>query len=312
MVEASKVPALVHALSGAIGGTVANITVFPLDLITTRLQVQNKIKTDKHYASVYDAFVKIYQEGGMGEFYEGVVGDSAATMLQAFLYFFAYDFMRSRRVRQIKRNTGSVPRTLNVAEELSIGSLAGIFCKLFTSPINNIVIRQQTAALNQAKGLPVHEPTPLECAKQIYDEHGITGFWSGYRATLILSFNPSLTYYFFQILSAQIVPRSRRNKPTTFEVFISAALAKTMATIITYPVIVLKTRTQVGAGKDLPLYKQLAATYKQEGASALFDGASGQILKSFFNQGITMMTKDKITRFVVLSYLYFRAKPRRA
>ncbi|ANB15942.1 Ant1p [Sugiyamaella lignohabitans] len=321
-IQPSDIPPLANAFSGAVGGAVANLAVFPLDLVTTRFQVQTKLDTAEKYDGLVDAFIKIYKADGIAGFYDGAVSDTVATTAQAFFYFFAYDALRSKRLSQHARKLGGVaPSTLGVGEELAIGSLAGIFAKFFISPLNNIVARQQTSALvkkeldeSNASEKPSnaikqsHHDSAIEIVKAIYKERGFLGFWSGYKATVLLSINPSLTYYFFQLFTAVLIPKRRRKNPTSVEIFFLAAWAKTIATLITYPIILAKTRIQiVRATKSAgSLFSQILKTLDSEGIQGLYMGARSQILKGFFSQGITMMTKDQIARLII--YVYFVGK----
>uniref|UniRef100_A0A060T775 ARAD1B21252p n=1 Tax=Blastobotrys adeninivorans TaxID=409370 RepID=A0A060T775_BLAAD len=307
-VNPSDIPPVYNALSGAVGGAVANLAVFPLDLVVTRLQVQEnkrslkgkeKVKDfDQLYDGVVDAFKKIYKLDGIPEFYSGAAEDTVATTLTAFFYFYAYDLLRTRRVRYIaKRRGGKAPGTLGVAEELLIGTIAGMFCKLIVSPLSNITIRRQT------QGAHGEHLSRLQVCKDIYREKGVLGFWAGYSRVILLSINPSLTYYFFQLIKALTLPRHKRDNPTSTQLFFISAFAKTVATMITYPLILSKTRLQASHSKD---GARTISRYQELGISGLYQGAKGQVLKGFFSQGITMMTKDQIARLLI--YAYFIAR----
>lgn len=325
IVQPSDIPPLANAFSGALGGAVATLAVFPLDLITTRMQLQTAVKDEpksstaavstKQYTGVVDAFTKIYAKSGILGFYDGALSDTIATTAQAFFYFYAYEDLRSRRVNSIAlKNNGRAPSTLGVGEELVIGSLAGIFAKFFICPLNNVVARQQAAGLVQ-ESLPAPATekaqqerneckSAMHVVRAIYSERGITGFWSGYKATVLLSINPSLTYYFFQTLKSILLPRRLRDNPTSSQLFFLAAIAKTMATLITYPVILAKTRIQVKQ-RAQSLFRILSSILAKDGIPGLYLGARSQILKGFFSQGITMMTKDQIARFIIWAYFVF-------
>lgn len=324
-VQPSDMPPWANAFSGAVGGSVAMLSVYPLELISTRLQVQNKIESDDYYDGVVDAIVKIFKKHGIAGFYDGAASETVATFFQAFLYFFAYEKIRTARISSIAKSKGRAPSTLGVGEELLIGTTAGVFCKFFTSPLNNVTTRQQTADIvghNKGRGLRAlkstkevrpaptdddEEPSTefLKVVHQIYKEKGITGFWAGYKATILLSINPSLTYYFFQLLRTNLIPRRRRENPTSLEIFFLAAFAKIFAIGFTYPIILAKTRIQIKKTADRlsSVYMQIYSTLKAEGFSGLYTGVRAQILKGFFSQGITMMTKDQIARIII--YLYF-------
>lgn len=316
----SDIPAVASAFSGALGGTIATLIVYPVDLVTTRMQIQGKVPGGKKYKHLFDAFKQIYEEEGLGAFYKGATQSSLAVMISAFFYFYAYDILRNGRLRQVARSTksGKPPSTLGIAEELLIGSLAGMFCKFITSPLSNIVTRQQTAAV-LAKSLPLDgnekfsaakvKTSAVDIAKDIYAEKGITGLWTGYKATMLLSVNPSLTYYFFQLLKVLLIPRKHRDNPSKFELFFYPATAKSMATLLTYPLLLLKTQMQMKSKSQSPSFssmffgKDASAAPGKARLAQLYQGASGQVLKGFFSQGITMLTKDQISRLII--YLYF-------
>lgn len=304
-VQPSDIPPVASAFSGALGGAFANIIVSPVDLVTTRMQVQDRVYGGRKYKHVFDAFLQIYKEEGLAAFYSGATQSSISVLVSAFFYFYAYEILRKGRMKQAARSTksGRPPATLPVAEELLIGSLAGMFCKLITAPLSNIVTRQQTAAVINSKGQGTAETSALGIAKEIYAEKGLLGFWTGYRATMIMSVNPSLTYYFYQVLKAVFLPRRYRDNPSNLVLFFFPAMAKTMATMLTYPLLLLKTQMQMKRdGKDAPsLYESLRAGSKV-GLKHLYLGASGQVLKGFFSQGITMLTQDQISRFIIWSY----------
>lgn len=292
-VQPSDIPTVAGAFSGALGGAIANLIVSPVDLVTTRMQV------NKNYTSVFDAFRKIYQEEGLAAFYKGATQSSLSVMISAFFYFYAYDILRNGRLRQIarRRKSGKAPATLGIAEELLIGSLAGMFCKFITSPLSNVVTRQQTAHLIEQDSDKQIPTSAIGIIKDIYNEKGIIGLWTGYKATIFLSVNPSLTYYFFQLLKAIFIPRKYRDNPSKFQLFFYPATAKTLATLLTYPLLLFKTRMQIkSASTQKTSFRSLLLSHP-------YQGASGQVLKGFFSQGITMLTKDQISRFII--YLYF-------
>jgi hypothetical protein len=143
-----------------------------LDLIVTRLQTQNRTKATSNaeiYTSFLDAVDKIYNSEGLLGFYSGWTYDTVANVSSTFYYHFAYQYLREKRLR---RATARGEKTLGIVEELIVGALAGIFSRFFTTPINNVVTRKQTAGQNVANG---KIPSSKQILKDIYNEKGITG-----------------------------------------------------------------------------------------------------------------------------------------
>ena len=57
-------------------------------------------------------------------------------------------------------------------EELIVGTLAGVFSRFFTTPMNNLVTRKQTSGQNSGEG---RVKSSVNIIKDIYNEKGVTG-----------------------------------------------------------------------------------------------------------------------------------------
>jgi hypothetical protein len=319
-------PALGHAIAGSTGSAISNITVFPLDLIITRLQVQRQLRKvssspdEGEYQGLKDAVAKIYsREGGLPAFYTGVVQDTGKSILDSFLFFLAYNFLRQRRLQSRDGSKKSLP----VLDELGAGVVAGAFSKFITTPIANIVTRKQTASMLSARssGSAKEEPSVADIAEQIKAERGLQGFWSGYSASLVLTLNPSITFFLFEFFKRSLIPRSRRENPGASMTFLLAAISKAIASTITYPFSLAKACAQISSrsseskdeeatstgpqsSKPAPLstLASIILIYRTEGLSALYEGLSGEVLKGFFSHGITMIVKDAVHQFIIQTY----------
>ena len=294
----AEAPPLVHALAGAVASIFSNTVVYPLDLITTRIQTQakesdNKSGTsDRSYDGLLDTFAKVYDEEGLLALYRGLAADNASTMLSTFCYHFAYNTIREARMASYARASGGKrPRVLGMVEELTIGAGAGVISRFVTSPASNVVTRSQTQAGSTA-----------DIVRSIYDEKGITGFWSGMKASVLLAANPSISYYLFELQKALLIPRSRRNAPSAIEIFLMSATGKAIATLLLYPVILIKARTQATHAKT-SILTQLRKVIDSHGVQGLYSGALPQVVKGFLSQGILMLLKDRITTVIIAGYL---------
>lgn len=322
-------PALGHATSGAAGTAISKLITYPLDVVITRLQVQKQFQSDDQnaYEGILDAAQRIYnEEGGVGTFYNGISQEILKGVADSFLFFLAYTYIgERRRVQQ-----GS--RKLSALDEIGVGALAGAFSKFFTTPIQNIVTRKQTAAMVQARH-PTSSPSPLklsakDIAVQIRAEKGLQGFWSGYSASLVLTLNPSITFLMHKIFLRLLVSKERRGDPGARMTFLIAAISKALASTVTYPFSLAKTRAQVSSQKPSETlgptsesekpreaYHTRAARARQrtvfstiiriartEGLWALYEGLGAEVLKGFFSHGITMLMKDQIHTVIINVY----------
>jgi hypothetical protein len=275
---------------------------------------------------------KIYSnEGGLAGFYTGVLQDTGKTIADSFFFFLAYTFLRSSRVAA--RRNGSSAAVLPAIEELTVGFMAGSFTKLLTTPIANIVTRKQASIMTSAKPKgTATEPTTSQIAHDILDEKGILGFWSGYSASLILTLNPSLTFFLFETFK-RLLPRSQRNNPPAAATFFMAAFSKACASALTYPFSLAKSRAQAGgkeeeesekqnldediqgasggalsggrkqrAAAQSTIFSTLLEIAQREGYQGLYEGLHLEIAKGFFSHGITMIVKQAIYKLMVQAY----------
>ncbi|MCJ1380225.1 hypothetical protein MMC17_003328 [Xylographa soralifera] len=331
-------PAIGHAIAGSTGAAISNIFTYPLDLIVTRRQIQRQLRgksssaAEGEYRSIIDAASKIYaNEGGLVGLYTGLLQDTTKTVADSFLFFLAYSFLRQSRLRSQKNAAKHLP----VLDELSVGFLAGAFAKLLTTPISNIVTRMQTSSMLDARDRGQNLRTSAtvgSIAAQIRSEKGLPGFWSGYSASLVLTLNPSLTFFLFETLKRALLPRAQRADPSPQATFFLAAISKAIASTITYPFSLAKTRAQVSSNvvdhnydevKDTvetasngttdgtrpgraaarrTVFSTIIHIARMEGISALYEGLSGEVMKGFFSHGITMLVKDVVHTFIIRLY----------
>lgn len=333
--------------------------MYPIDTIVTRLQVQKQLRGaqeapsaasdgDTEYKSPVDAAKKIYKaEGGIKAFYSGLNADVVKHLGDSFLFFLAYTAVRDQA---LKRQAG---KQLHVLEELSVGILAGAFAKVITQPISNIVVRQQTVALVAARD-PSSSASPCLSAKdvalQIRSESGIAGFWAGYVAQLILTLNPAITFAADNVLR-NLAPRKQREEPSAKFTFLVAALSKVIATSLTYPVMLAKSRAQAPSPSYTPqipahihprehivligdrdiktrvhqalrrvirvvqvqasIFLALRKIYHDEGVAGLYSGLDGEVIKGFLQHGLTMTLKDHVHRGVIQLYFLLLKLARR-
>ncbi|KAB8231000.1 putative mitochondrial carrier protein [Aspergillus alliaceus] len=336
-------PALGNAVAGAVGAAISNVATYPLSLIIARLQTQSQHKPKKpktngegeqdkkedkdaendteedeeEYKDILDAARKIYAREGLGSFYTGLAQDTAKTVADSFLFFLAYGFFRQRRInaRYGAARKGGKHVVLPILDELAVGVLAGAFAKLFTTPLANIVARKQTSKSSVST---------RNIAARIRAEKGIKGFWSGYSASLILTLNPSITFFLNEFLKYTFFPREKRAKPSAAATFLLAAVSKSAASSVTYPFSMAKTRAQVtGSGSSPstkkgnngekedpdeglslvpPIISNVISIARTEGITALYAGLPAEVLKGFFSHGFTMLAKDAVYSIIVQSY----------
>lgn len=226
-----------------------------------------------------------------------------------------------------------------MVEELAVGMAAGACSRTFTTPIANIVTRKQTATLIDPDGVA----ETREIMRRIREEKGIAGFWSGFSATLVLTLNPSLTFFLQEFLKATFADETY-DDPGPRLTFLFAATSKAISSFVTYPFQIAKTRLQAGipldssqsgakqvnskfdehaedrdaeeeADKPRPMsavqtlaqrsiFGMVAQIIRTEGIGSLYDGIGAELLKGFFSHGTTMLAKDAVHKLLFKLYIF--------
>lgn len=236
-----------------------------------------------------DSWYKLY--GGLGA---SLVG----TMVSQGVYFYLYSMLRKIAVAR-RRNSARSSQDIRVFESLLTASLAGMGNVLLTNPIWMIATRMQSyrnlrkheesmnkLASTEEEGSVGSEPsssppTPLAVAKMVYKEYGISGFWNGVTASLVMVINPTIQYAMYEWLMSlnknmkNVKRKSKTVRPSTMEIFILSALSKAGATVITYPLMTVKTRMMAARKTDAHLqytsvWNAITQIAKQEGECMLY------------------------------------------
>ncbi|OTB04925.1 hypothetical protein M426DRAFT_43195, partial [Hypoxylon sp. CI-4A] len=179
-------------------------------------------------------------------------------------------------------------------EELAVGLVAGAFSKFFTTPLSNAVKRMQTGSY---AGDEDREATLKEILDGLHKERGLAGLWSGYSESLVLALNPSITHFLHEFLKSRAVAADRWDNPGAPLTFLLAAVSKSVATAITYPFQIAKTRIQTPVPADIPrgeeesIFGTVAGIARAEGVRSLYAGLPLELLQVFLGHGTTMAAK---------------------
>lgn len=326
------------AFAGAVGGVISNAVVYPLDTVKTRIQTEVESPAVKGSAAAATPsssiqrpgaprhlslakgtgaramVMKILKEQGVAGLYRGFGASMLNTFSMQFAYFYWYTIVRRTYVNRFFPHAPTA--ALNTITELALGALAAAFAQLFTIPVSVIATRQQLS--NKSVSI-------VETLKSILADDGITGLWRGLKPSLVLTINPAITYGMFERLKTAALKEGEKMTPG--KAFYLGAMSKTMATVVTYPYIMAKTRLQakysddedtpapaagaksVAAPKKKERYNGavdvLTQVYKAKGFGGWYQGMQAQITKAVLSQALLFGIKDALEAYVVLALIYY-------
>ncbi|KAJ2715055.1 hypothetical protein H4R19_001415 [Coemansia spiralis] len=302
-------PPLGHAISGAGSSALALLLIYPLDTIKTRLQVQTRSRDDSEaLKDPLDAVRKIVVSEGVGGLYAGLATNLANQLVNGFVYFYAYSTARKLALRALSADGRSLP----TAVELAVGAVAGMANQAVTLPIGVVATRQQTA--HHTERVPWHQTV-----QEILRREGVRGLWAGFRPAMLLCANPAITYGVFERAKTALLQDRARKTLTSAEAFWVGAVAKTLATVITYPYIMAKVRLQwrptkdeLAAGGQDVVYKSsadvLRKVFLRDGIAGWYQGMQTQIIKAVITQALMLMINESFRLQVIRLFALLRRR----
>ncbi|XP_042445997.1 peroxisomal nicotinamide adenine dinucleotide carrier-like isoform X2 [Zingiber officinale] len=338
--------ALVNGLAGAGGGIIAQIITYPIQTVNTRQQTERIAKKTSQASviggghlpssggTISEMFQLIKMEG-WGGLYSGLkpslVGTATSQLLKN----------KAESIAAARKKKGLGDGTVGMFSWLVVAAIAGSLNVLLTNPIWVLVTRMQThtqaerrimearkeAILkeyaritnveNELAKLELIKPQPygtFHAVREVYNEAGIKGFWKGLIPTLIMVCNPSIQFMIYETSLKHLRKKRSGNgngvkDVTALQVFLLGALAKLGATVVTYPLLVVKSRLQakqeIGKNAMSRYTGTLDAILKMiryEGLYGFYKGMGTKIVQSVFAASVLFMVKEELVKaFIFVS-----------
>ncbi|KAI8464638.1 MAG: mitochondrial carrier domain-containing protein [Monoraphidium minutum] len=259
--------------------------------------------------------------------YAGLGPSAVESVASNIIYFYLYSLLRQAAVRLARRGDGKAAGggdQIGVAASLLVAALAGAGNMLVTTPAQvvstTMMANAQARQRLERAGRPAGHVrcSTLGVCREVWDQDGPGGFWRGLLPSLILVVNPAVQYALFEAGMARaaaakarraarrpnlrdgrlLAPRGAKLGPG--EVFLIGALAKIGATIVTYPMIVVKSRLQVtnehtaDANRYGGTSDAVSRIWREEGAPGFYAGLRAKILQTAVSAGLMLALKDSI------------------
>eukprot|EP00644_Phytophthora_capsici_P007437 jgi/Phyca11/546485/estExt2_Genewise1Plus.C_PHYCAscaffold_210238 len=316
--------AFVDASAGAMGALFAAVLLYPLDVVKTRRQAKAVALRKKKAHNLLVAVWLIYRQEGVEGLFAGLSSKVVHTVTSNFAYFYWYSFLKTA----VEKHS-STPITTSMS--LLMASTAGALNMSMTLPLEMINTRAQiqpsddesSDADDKKDDKEPQRRTMWGIAKEIYAEDGLMSFWKGFIPSLVLVSNPSINYTIFDKLKLQLQHSKmaasnakRVSSLTALEAFILAAIAKAVATIVTYPIIRAKVLMQAqkkqiaghqksshGHHHHAEMGNSMVQVLKRigelEGPTGYFKGCSAQLFNTVIKSALLVMTKEQITKYTM-------------
>ncbi|CAG9801615.1 unnamed protein product [Chironomus riparius] len=249
--------------SSVTGALITSLFMTPLDVVKTRLQVQDKlVLSNKCYLycnglmdhlcpcttstniqkfnGTIDAFMKIGRNEGIYTLWSGLTPTLILALPTTVLYFVSYEQLRVRlkdiHMTRTKQNPDEYTMPLWIP--LMAGSTARIFAVTVVNPLELIRTKMQSEKMSYSE--------VGAAFSKMLKQHGVRGLFKGLVPTIMRDTPFSAIYW---TCYESFKKFHNTTHPDLVQSFIGGALAGTMAAIITCPFDVIKTHQQIEFGE---------------------------------------------------------------
>lgn len=307
----------VHFVAGGLGGMCGAIFTCPFDVVKTRLQssvyrdlyVSSTVNSKSPITNVLTHFKEtchilhsVYKVEGPRALFKGLgpslVGVIPARSINFFTYGYSKDLLKGLDYFQGQ-------------ESSFLHLLAGINAGIVTSTVTNPIWLIKTR-LQLDKATKKEYKNSLDCIVKIIKNEGFFALYKGLSASYLGSAESTLQWILYEEMKSVIHERSERHVRegkvrTTFDDATdwfarsgAAGFAKLIASLITYPHEVVRTRlrqapTENGKAKYTGLIQCFRLIIKEEGFISMYGGLTPHLMRTVPNSMIMFGTWEIFT-----------------
>eukprot|EP01126_Amoeba_proteus_P037677 TRINITY_DN3899_c0_g1_i1.p1 TRINITY_DN3899_c0_g1~~TRINITY_DN3899_c0_g1_i1.p1 ORF type:complete len:420 (+),score=85.21 TRINITY_DN3899_c0_g1_i1:1134-2393(+) len=286
--------AVIHFGLGAIAGAIGATTVYPIDLVKTRMQNQRTSKdVVRIYDNSWDCFKKVLKGEGVRGLYRGLGPQLVGVAPEKAIKLTVNDLLRS----VFGKEGGKIQFPL----EVLAGGCAGASQVIFTNPIEIVKIRLQV------QGEAIKFGGQPKSTVTILKELGFFGLYKGASACLLRDVPFSAIYFpAYASLKQKFLsnlPEGSSRIQYNLSLLAAGAVAGIPAASLVTPADVIKTRLQVEARKGQQTYKSIPdcarKVWTEEGFWAFWKGTGARVFRSSPQFGVTLVSYEILQSVLV-------------
>lgn len=276
-----QIESLANGLAGALGASIGCFCVAPLGLIVQMKTTGGKggsseqgLSSDK--LSVVSILAGRIQSDGFLGLWRGEWMNAIGNFQSKFGFFFCYSVLK----QWYETRWGAMGKLTNV--------VVGYFAKLLPLPL--VYPPQVLTNRMQTSATPIG---PRGALKQVLEQGGTRGLWTGAESYFILAIWPALEQAIFDQIKAAILVS--RGLPLTAEIgggmaFLLGAVGRFIATTMVFPIIRTRSLCQKGVYSSVPaaLRGMLAAG----GVTSFYSGLPSELVRGVTFNAVIMSIKE--------------------
>lgn len=277
-----KYPLVKAFLAGSISGTCSTILFQPLDLVKTRMQnPQTYINSRQNVSlSMINVMSSILQENQLKGLWKGMTPSLVRCIPGVGLYFCTLEFFKRKFFPKNKPNA---------IESVILGAASRTFSGTLLIPVTVIKTRFESGVYRY--------PNVSSALKEIYRKEGFRGMTCGILPTLFRDAPFSGLYLMFYTQTKQLVPYDLLNSPYSSPVHFTCGItAGIMASIVTQPADVIKTKMQLYPDKFRGVLSAVTYIHSKYGVQGYFIGMVPRMLRRTLMAAMAWTVYERLSR----------------
>lgn len=247
--------------------------------------------------NTFSMLIFIVKREGFASLYRGIIPVLESLGITCLVYFYLFHSIRA-----------IFNQKPTAAADLLIGCFSGAINVLLCAPLQVVNNRLKMKGLKGDHGA-VEYNSLVQGILHIRRTEGAKALYSGLIPGLMLVTNPAIQMMWYEAL--------KRKFPTDMSIanFAMGALAKAVATCITYPLQLIQTKLRVSASKDVSsnsnggqtgirrqkysMFQMFLRIIRTQGILGLYRGLEAKLWQTVLTAALQFMIYEKIVKFVM-------------
>ncbi|XP_025920809.1 peroxisomal membrane protein PMP34 isoform X10 [Apteryx rowi] len=262
-----------------------------------RVFVKLFIVDEKRKAKTTPAvLLEIIKEEGLLAPYRGWFPVISSLCCSNFVYFYTFNSLKALWVKGQHSTTG---------KDLVLGVVAGVVNVLLTTPlwVVNTRLKLQGAKFRNEDIVPTNYKGIVDAFHQIIRDEGVLALWNGTFPSLLLVFNPAIQFMFYEGFKRKLL--KKQLQLTSLDAFVIGAIAKAVATTLTYPLQTVQSILRFGRHRLNPENRTLGSLknvlyllqqrVRRFGLMGLYKGLEAKLLQTVLTAALMFLVYEKLT-----------------
>lgn len=277
-------------LAGAASGFLAGVVVCPLDVVKTRLQAQ---ESGTHYRGFLGTFKTIFREEGLSGLYKGVVPVTVGYLPTWAIYFTVYERAKGFYPGYFSRTFGINIDSLN---HFAASITAGISSSCLVNPIWVVKTRLM---IQTGKEDVVYKGT-IDAFRKMYRNEGLGVFYSGLVPSLLGLVHVGIHFPVYEALKKFLGVDTGSNR--LGRLLMASSASKMIASTITYPHEILRTRMQMRSSTNAPrrkILEECSRIYRKDSFKGFYAGYLTNLARTVPASAVTLVSFEYFKTYLL-------------